>query len=204
MALRLSAQRTEVNMPGCKSSSGAFNRPNIWDAELQKRQAKYPDLNFVRFVARTYGLPAPHQYFVLDIGSGGGANTKFLDENRFEVIALDNSPFAEAHIEKDIRDFKCQPEAFDCILDCNTLCHVEQPPLGHIKHWLKRGGKFFMVAPADDTWRGTLEGKGYCRVASEHELREMLRMFSDVKIYKASYPDFLGHNITSWVVEASR
>ena len=106
--------------------------------------------------------------------------------------------------ELDIKDAALlAPYAFDCILDHNSLCHIQDPPLNAIRDALKPNGRLFMVAPAEDTWRGTLEGKGYCRVASEHELRELLKMFSDVKIRHASYPDG-DHDITSHIVEAQR
>lgn len=193
-----------------------------WDRLIATtRQGKYPNELFVRFVARNfYGVADRSRVRFLDIGCGIGANSWYLAREGFEVVALDKSASALASLkyrfeqERFFRDLvtfeQCNavtwfyPEYhFDCILDCNTLCHVETPPMFAIRDALKKDGKFFCVAPADDTWKGTLEGKGYCRTTNEEEMRELLKPFGEVKIRKASYPD-RDHMITSWIAECSR
>ena len=67
------------------------------------------------------------------------------------------------YLQADITNFPLQENFYDCIIDHNSLCHVEKPPYFTIFDALKPKGKFFSVMPADDTWKGTLEGKGFCR-----------------------------------------
>ena len=191
-----------------------------WDGWMATRQAKYPNENFVRFVAKNYyDVPDRSKVRFLDLGCGAGANTWYLAHEGFRVTAVDRSesalaslrhrfqeerfPHQVVFLERDINHLDVAPACFDCVLDHNTLCHIEKPPFDAIHDALKDGGRFFSVAPALDTWRGTLEGKGFCRVASEHEVREMLKMFSDVKIRHSSYPAG-DHDITSWIIEATK
>ena len=167
------------------------------------RQAEYPDLNVVRFVRNQTRV-------ALDIGCGAGANTKFLVREGYKVWALDKYCLDVADnpnvvfVEADICDYVLPSAFFDLILDFNTLCHVERPPWTTIHDALRQGGKFLTISPATDTWRGTLEGKGFVRVAYEQEVRASLSMFSNVHIDRAEYPDFHGHQIKSWVAECTK
>ncbi len=194
-----------------------------WDQRMAvTRQARYPAEVFVRFVADNYYKADDRSRIkFLDLGCGGGANSWYLAHEGFHVTALDQSKaaleslkmrFEEERfyrdrimfVREDIGKLSNSPgNLFDCVLDHNTLCHVERPPMNTIHEMLKKDGKLFMVAPSPDTWLQTLWGKGYCRLATEAGLRRMLKMFSDVQISKASYPH-RGHDIKSWVVEAQR
>lgn len=194
-----------------------------WNQIISTRQNKYPSEHFVRFVARNYyNVGDRSRVRFLDLACGAGANSQYLAGEGFRVVALDASEKALATLharmarERDeaakIRiDYVCQdvcdwdyPErAFNCVLDHNSLCHVQNPPFLWVWDTLKPGGKFFCVCPAFDTWRGTLEGKGYCRIATADEMREYLRKFSKVEIGKASYPDG-AHQITSWIIECTK
>ncbi len=186
------------------------------------RQARYPAEVFVRFVADNYYKVVDRSRIkFLDLGCGGGANSWYLAHEGFHVTALDQSKaaleslkmrFEEERFYRDrivfVQEDICKlshsaGNLFDCVLDHNTLCHIERPPMNTIHEMLKKNGKLFMVAPSPDTWKETLWGKGYCRVATEKKLCDMLKMFSDVNIGKASYPH-RGHDIKSWVVEASK
>ena len=178
-------------------------------------QADYPDLNVVRFAKQWFRPPLE----VLDIGCGAGANALFLATEGFSVTAVDPAAdmltiLGQRAVDLGIFDnlrvirggikdvLQKEQTKFDFILDFNTLCHLEDAYWQRV-HWaLRAGGRFLSVSPAEDTWRGTLDGKGFCRVASELEVREMLSMFYDVKIHRAEYPDFKDHQITSWVAEA--
>jgi 2-polyprenyl-3-methyl-5-hydroxy-6-metoxy-1,4-benzoquinol methylase len=194
----------------------------VWEPVLKTRQAKYPNEIFVRFVARNfYAVPDRSRVEFLDIGCGAGANTQYLLEEGFSVTALDATDVALNWLENrlsfkkiyaghrltkahsDAQTWIYPENSFDCIMDINTLCHVEHPPYFAIHDALKKDGKFFCIAPAHDTWKGVGEGKGFTRFRTCVELGHDLRMFSNVNIDWASYPD-RGNRINSWIVEASR
>lgn len=176
----------------------------VWDKANLGSQARYPSLEFVRFVARRYFGSSRSGVRFLDIGSGRHApNTRFLEDHGFTVTAIDSSAIALAHIRADVRDVDIPEESFDCVLDHNTLCHIENPPMGKIRQWLKPGGMFFSVLPANDTWRGHLEGKGFVRCASYDDVLSLYGCFSDIRVRKSSYPDG-DRDITSWIVEARK
>ncbi len=173
-----------------------------WDSILQKRMAKYPSELLVRFVARNYyGVADRSKVHFLDLGSGSGANLWYLFNEGYRVTGLDGSDYAIAHIHTRIEDYTFPFKTFDCIIDHNTLCHVKTPPMERIRAALKEGGKFFSVAPTSETWKGHLDGKGYCRCAMKRDLEDLYKSFSKVSIGRASYPD-RNRQITSWVVEA--
>ncbi len=185
---------------------------------------RYPNEHFVRFVARNfYGVSDRVRVRFLDIGSGGGANSWFLAQEGFSVTALDKSQKAiDAMVERLNREGERKPWAlhritpicydiaqaplgegvFDCIADINTLCHVENPPMHLIADALKKGGKFFCVAPQEGTWEARVgEGKPYTRYADRYDMRELLKPFPFIDFNWAGYSEG-GHNMMSWLVEA--
>jgi len=194
---------------------------NYWNKIIiTQRQAKYPAETFVRFVARNYyGEPDRSKVHFLDLGCGAGANSWFLAREGFRVTALDGSEGALAslkhrfHVEQfnadvhyahsDICEWLYPVSKFNCVLDHNTLCHVEKPPMDKIYGSLISGGKFFSVAPAEDTWKGTLINKGFCRTLMRGEIKRLYRPFEDIKIRKQTYPDNQ-FTIASWVIEATK
>src|SRR5512139_410582 len=127
------------------------------------RQAIWPSEPLMRFIARNYGgewkdgEPPPHRnkIKILDIGSGKHApNTHALTLMGYDVTAIDFSPNALCHERADICAFGLfGAETFDVVLDINTLCHVEHPPIKEIHGWLKVGGKFYSIAPTTATWK---------------------------------------------------
>jgi len=177
----------------------------IWDAVNVNRQAEYPETHFVQFVARNfYSAPDRSKVHFLDIGSGRHArNTRFLSDKGFTVTAVDPSQYALANIHASVNELAFAWDTFDCVLDCNTLCHVEHPPMEKIRNWLKPGGKFFSVAPADDTPRGHLQGKGFVRCATQEEIEKLYECFTGLRFGRACYPDG-DTSITSWVIEATK
>jgi len=178
----------------------------IWDAILKtQRQAKYPTENFVRFVARNYyDAPDRSKISFLDLGCGAGANARYLRAEGFLVFTVDKSPEAHADFTFDLSLPAWPiPARFDCVLDNNTFCHLEHPPIGMAHLLLKDGGIFFSVCPTSETWRGHLVGKGYCRCATNDEIRDLFHGFSNVQIGYACYPQD-GHTISSWIVEAEK
>ena len=168
-------------------------------------QGTEPDLNLVRFVDRNY-VPASTVHF-LDIGSGRNAsNTVWLIHKRGfrNVTAVDSAVEAAlAHVHADICSMDFVPDSFDCVFDINTLCHVEHPPIEKIKSWLKPGGKFFSIAPTSATARGHLDGKGFCRCATQDEIYCLYSWFDSPKVKTTSYPTD-GGQIYSWVIECTK
>lgn len=176
----------------------------IWDEANQGRQAKYPDTVVVRMVARNFfNATDRSKVHFLDIGSGRHApHTRFLETEGFTVTAIDFSKLALAHIHQDIHTLDSfAPDSFDCLLDFNTLCHVEDPPFKKIKRWLKPGGKFFSVTPQG--WRPHLTNKGYCRCASLPEIYKLYADFEPLTVgtYGFSHGDI---DIASWTVEGGK
>lgn len=165
-------------------------------------QATEPNEHLVRFVSRNY-FNAPNRSNVrfLDIGSGRNANnTSYLIRSGFNVTAIDSADGAAlAHIHRDIREVEFDVETFDCIIDINTLCHVENPPLDKIKLWLKSGGKLFSIAPSSETSREHLQGKGFCRCTNRAEIYDLYRGFEYKTINSAHYCD-----IHSWIIKATK
>ena len=181
-----------------------------WPLHLAtNRQAIWPSEPLMRFIGRTYGnAPDRSKVRFLDIGSGKHApNTHALTLMGYDVIAIDFAPGALAHERADIRASGLfNPETFDCVLDINTLCHVENPPIKAIRDWLKPGGKFYSIAPHVNTSRGHLEGKGYCRCADHDSIKHLMVPFGDkwVNGYQDYRDPGRGEIICSWIIEATK
>ncbi len=179
-------------------SLGDWEGPGVWHDLMKMPQARYPDPNVVRFVRREFRRP----YRMLDIGSGGGAHSRFFEDEGWEVTAVDIAHSTRANYHGDICWWRMThewDERFEFILDYNTLCHVEGAPYKNIHDWLAPSGVFLTFHPTLETWRGVADGKGYCCFASEHMMREKLAPFHDVKIEHESRPDFRGHQIETWI-----
>ncbi len=166
------------------------------------RQA--PDTALLRFVAHRF----PYTATCLDIGSGEGANARELSRRGSRVFSIDKDPtiahplwnFPEWHVCDDI----CQHDykgPFDLIYDINTLCHVEYPPWKKIASWLKpERGIFFSICPTYNAPPYIGIGKEFTRTYAELGLRETLKpYFGEVTIYRRTEPDFLGHDLDSWI-----
>ena len=159
--------------------------------------ARYPEPNVIRFVRRFFPKPGR----MLDIGSGSGNHARFFEDEGWVVTALDPDLRCRVHSYVGIGPWLSlySQLQYDLILDHNTLCHLESPPYKNIYRALSDAGAFLCVHPTDETWPGVGVGKSYTRFASEHELRESLKPFRDVRIWRSSYPDFKDHEISSWV-----
>jgi len=124
--------------------------------KLLKRYNKYP-FDFVIKYSLKYFNPN-QKTKVLDLGCGGGGNTKFLIDAGFNTYGVDVSPTAInltrkklsiSNKKKIIRsDFKKLPfknNFFDLIVDRNSLTHNNEEDLEiiipEINRVLKKGGK---------------------------------------------------------------
>lgn len=174
-----------------------------WTEILLAPQARYPDSVLVRAMAQRFGLAEKRKLKVLDIGPGGGAVTRFLEDNYESVISVDASHVARANYHCDIRKWLNPDNYFDVVVDYKTLCHVPDAPFDQIARWLKPGGKFISICPTPDCHSVVGEGKTYTRYASEYEMRDYLKAFTLVKIDELREP-YPGSDLISWVIEATR
>lgn len=163
-------------------------------------RATCPNEIFVRFVATNFKPPASF----LEIGSGSGANLRWLEEHEFTAIGVDPAPRAYANFHQDICEFLSDNKIlYDCIFDINTLCHVEDPPYRLIYEALNPGGKFFSIHPANDT-EVNMAGKGYTRLADALTMRGLLgRGFMRFTVHK----DTIWNGdikTTSWQITADK
>ena len=173
---------------------------NIWDKLLEGSQGLAPNTVLVAFVMRHY-LPKRHVAF-LDIGPGRhAANQVHLEARGFNVFSVDPSLRALKNMQADIREVEFETGQFDLIYDVNTLCHVENPPMESICRWLKIGGRFFSIAPTEDTWRGVGEGKEFTRFANLEGIERLHDCFTGLRVSRQSYPHG-DHQINSWIIEA--
>lgn len=171
-----------------------------WTEILLGPQARYPDSVLVRAMAQRFGLAQKQKLRVLDIGPGGGAVTRFLEDNYETVISVDASHAARAHYHRDIREWHWPDDHFDVVVDYKTLCHVPGAPWDQIARWLKPGGKLISVCPTERCGPSVGAGKSYTRFASEYEMRDLLKAFFLIHIEELSEPG----DLISWVIEATR
>ena len=168
-------------------------------------EAEFPDLDVVRHFKNRSISPRGWSA-VLDIGSGNKGNANALRSKkigRWGVHTLDVNPATNPDFCIDIREF-IPPIVYDVVLDCNTLCHVEDAPYQKIYDWLDGdGGWFFSVHPTLETVPLIAAGR-WTRKASEWDIRESLKMFSKVKIDRASYPDPRRGQIESYIITADK
>lgn len=172
-----------------------------------------PENAFVRFAARTYGRDM-HDKMFLDIGSGTGANTAWLEQHGAEVVAIDPSHACRANHHVDARTYllRLNVPQFDCVMDIKTLCHNPDAAGDYerIHKMLKPGGWLFVMAPtikhlrAEGGYRDVGHGKDYTRYASEWDMRDALSRFKSVCIRELHEPAGDHLYTSTWVVEAQK
>jgi SAM-dependent methyltransferase len=178
---------------------------NVWDQLLEGSQGQAANTQLVSFVARHYyKVPNRAKTNFLDIGPGRHAvNQIYFEARGFNVISVDPSQRALKNMQADICEVEFETNYFDFIYDVNTMCHIEKPPMESICRWLKPAGRFFSIAPTDDTWRGVGEGKSFTRYATLETIENMHDCFTGLRCSRLSYPH--GDNqINSWVIEAMK
>lgn len=181
-------------------TSGSWERPES------------PVAKFLDAAGRIYG----HGAAVLDIGPGrSGRHSRLAEEMGFDLTAVDVSHVCRAHYHCDIKDFRA-PQSYDVILDIKTLCQDQDPPYEMLRGWLKPGGCLFSMIPGEehrtnpeayDIRRHKVYEYAYMRMASEPEIREMLRGFTSVGLYKYIEPLRIDRGVKylySWCIEAQK
>lgn len=146
-----------------------------WDAIHAKRGwGKWPNEVFVAWFMRTYGaVPRRELVRVLELGSGGGAQLRFLATEGFAGFGVEGSAAAISQSKQlhwdgavvwkmDLGDFAKLPspgtgafkdETYDCIVDVCTLQHLtaglNAQVVARARKMLKPGGKLFSFYTAE-------------------------------------------------------
>jgi len=135
---------------------------SVWEKNYKSgRYNRYPYDQVVSFVLSNYGsVPDRKKIRILDLGCGGGNNTKFLCEEGFDAYGIDSSPtsikltrqFIEdcGEIEKikleDFENLSFTNDFFDCVIDRQSLGHNPSNKLdiiiSEILRVLKPGGHY--------------------------------------------------------------
>lgn len=147
-----------------------------WEAEHQRREwGRWPSEAVVRFVMRTYGHWHPRNKInFLDLGCGAGAISRFLADEGFTVVAIDNSATAiercrkiefphhatkPLFIQEDVRTLGCiSTGTCDCVIDAACLQCLDdidlKDALSEIARVLKTGGRLFSRHASAHGWPG--------------------------------------------------
>jgi SAM-dependent methyltransferase len=145
-------------------------RDPLWETiHSGKAWGRYPALEIVRFLARTFPDPPVEgslprgRVHVLDLGCGGGAHTWLLAREGFRVTAFDGAlaavqrtrqrvraehlPEPTGLVQADAAALPFKSAGFDAVLDSAVLC-TQTPAfirrlLDEIGRVLRPGGRFF-------------------------------------------------------------
>ena len=136
---------------------------SVWERNYQAgRYNRYPHDAVVSFVLSRFGdVPDRKAVRILDLGCGGGNNTKFLYTEGFDAYAIDGSPksveLARHHIaglgdperitQGYFEDLPYADDFFDCIIDRQSVGHNPAAKLdcitAEILRVLKSSGVYF-------------------------------------------------------------
>jgi SAM-dependent methyltransferase len=134
----------------------------VWDKIHGSGWGKYPAESVVRFLVR-YKRAAPdfaNSNTLLELGCGGGANTKMIIAEGYRVTAIDGSPNAIKNTKNyvgegatlQVLDFNAlsehfAPESFDIIVDNVSIYTAKLEDikniLAQVHTILKKGGLFY-------------------------------------------------------------
>ena len=139
-----------------------------WEDYGHRVSAIYPSEALIRFYMKS--LSKIKNPSVLEIGCGGGRNTRFLSENTNKLTAIDGS---QSCIDKtnsliknyglnanvilsDVRNFNYDINKFDAVIDVSTLQHITISELRilipKVYSSLKDNGYFFSIFKNTDDY----------------------------------------------------
>lgn len=181
-----------------------------WEHIHQEREwGRYPKEELVRWVARTYYAVSDRSLVkFLDLGSGAGASTWFLEREGFDVTALDGSKAAISRIISkgvvaDAVALPFEAETFDCVVDIICIAHNTasdaQKIVAEVRRVLKPQGKFFSMMPTSSTWRQLYEGKGNIIFPSKGQVMELLKPHFNIQINWSAFSDN-GNVLEHWLI----
>src|SRR5258706_12898643 len=118
----------------------------------------------------------------LDIGCGEGPLSKYIEERKNRVVAVDiinELPCTEClmSIRADIFEVDFVPNSFDCVID---NCCLQLFPLDKVveliqkaKGWLKPGGRFYCKTAAESPYYTRVKS----RLSTESNIKKMFNGF---------------------------
>lgn len=139
-----------------------------WEDYGLRVSAIYPSEALIRFYMKN--LSKINNPSVLELGCGGGRNTRFLSENTNKLTAIDGSKSCIAKtnslikncglnadvILSDVRYFDYKYNTFDAVIDVSTLQHITMSELKtlipKIYLSLKDNGYFFSIFKNNDDY----------------------------------------------------
>ena len=135
----------------------------VWEKNCQAgRYNRYPHDHIVSFVLSRFGsVPDRKAVRILDLGCGGGNNTRFLCMEGFDTYAVDGAPTAieltrqyiadcenpDKIVLADFAHLDYPDNFFDCVIDRQSLghnpAHVLDAIIAEVWRVLKSGGCYF-------------------------------------------------------------
>lgn len=132
---------------------------------------------------------------ILELGAGTGRDGLYFQENRFEVVCVDQSAeMVRLCKEKgldarqmDIREMKFEDGQFDSVYAMNSLLHIPKEEIGgvlaQVHRVLRPGGLFFYGVYGGESSEGIWEGDSY-------EPKRFFAMYTDEELQSLAQPLF--------------
>ena len=191
----------------------------MWDDIHKSREwGRYPKEELVRFVIKNYDSKKDAVF--LDLGCGSGASTWFLDNEGFEVAAIDASSHAIARLKgkmcwvdarvADATALPYRPNTFDCVIDIVCTAHNDPQDaikiVSEINRVLKPDGKLFSMMPTWKTDRRPFEGKGNAIFLDLPAVQALFEPLFELKVGFSEFTDNItnGQSVANWVIEATK
>lgn len=187
-----------------------------WEQLHSERDwGRYPPIELVRWAKRS---DIPPQALILDLGSGQGAASWFLNREGFKAIQVDGSLSAlrkaKAYLNVDTGVRACLThlplvsQAFDAAVDVVSLAHNDIASIGmilrEVVRVLKPGGKFFTMLPTNRCSRWPFRGLRASFFEKE-DVEDLLSTgFREVQVLSSSYQLEPSITVSHWVAQATR
>lgn len=191
-----------------------------WDKVFAERAwGRWPNTRFVEWAMRRFGGAELHsQVHFVELGSGAGAQLRFLRDEGFHVLGIEGSAAAIAQARglligdaywvlkhADLADYDgVAPESVECVYDVCTLQHLSPMIVGKVieraKGWIKPGGYLFSMYAADCVEPAISPGVPVPHFAT---LRDIFRMFGEPPAIRVASETIMadGKERKHWIVE---
>jgi ubiquinone/menaquinone biosynthesis C-methylase UbiE len=145
----------------------------VWEKVFQEHEwGKYPEIDFVRFIARNFYQKDRKSVKLLEIGCGPGAHIWYMAREGFDTSGIDGSATAikraKIRLESeglkadlrvgDIEHLPWEDGTFDAVADNECLAHNNKEALKMIlkeaRRVLKAQGLFYSRTFSDEVYKG--------------------------------------------------